>query len=91
MIRKIIRIDEEKCDGCGLCVPSCAEGALRIVNGKAKLVKEAYCDGLGNCLGTAPGVRSPWRRGRLIPSTRRRFRNTWRSRRPPVDARGWPQ
>lgn len=54
MIRKIIRIDEEKCDGCGLCVPSCAEGALKIVKGKAKLVKEAYCDGLGNCLGDCP-------------------------------------
>lgn len=54
MIRKIITIDEEKCDGCGLCVPSCAEGALRIVNGKAKLVKDSFCDGLGNCLGDCP-------------------------------------
>ena len=52
--RQIIKIDEEKCDGCGLCVPSCAEGALAIVNGKAKLVKDAYCDGLGNCLGDCP-------------------------------------
>lgn len=54
MIRKIIRIDEDKCDGCGLCVPACAEGALQIVEGKAKLVKESYCDGLGNCLGDCP-------------------------------------
>jgi ferredoxin len=54
MIRKIISIDEEKCDGCGLCVPSCAEGALQIVNGKAKLVKDSFCDGLGNCLGDCP-------------------------------------
>jgi ferredoxin len=53
-LRKIIRIDEEKCNGCGLCVPSCAEGALQIVNGKAKLVKEQYCDGLGACLGECP-------------------------------------
>ncbi len=53
-LRKIIRIDEEKCNGCGLCVPSCAEGALQIVNGKAKLVKEQYCDGLGTCLGECP-------------------------------------
>ena len=52
--RKIIRIDEGKCDGCGLCVPSCAEGAIRIVDGKARLVAERYCDGLGACLGECP-------------------------------------
>jgi len=52
--RKIIEIDEELCDGCGQCVPSCAEGALEIVNGKAKLVAEVYCDGLGACLGECP-------------------------------------
>ena len=52
--RKIIRIDEEKCDGCGLCVPSCAEGAIRLVDGKARLVAEKYCDGLGACLGECP-------------------------------------
>ena len=54
MHRKIIKIDEEKCDGCGLCVPSCVEGALQIVDGKAKLVSEVYCDGLGACLGECP-------------------------------------
>ena len=53
-VREIIRIDEEKCDGCGKCVPSCAEGALAIVNGKARLVSEVYCDGLGACLGHCP-------------------------------------
>lgn len=53
-IRNIISIDEEKCDGCGLCIPSCAEGALQIVDGKARLVKDIYCDGLGNCLGECP-------------------------------------
>ncbi len=53
-LRAIIRIDEEKCNGCGLCVPACEEGALQIVNGKAKLVSEVYCDGLGNCLGECP-------------------------------------
>ncbi len=53
-VRKIIRIDEEKCDGCGLCVPSCAEGAIQIIDGKAKLVSETYCDGLGACLGECP-------------------------------------
>ena len=52
--RKIVNIDEEKCTGCGLCIPNCAEGALQIVNGKAKLVKEIYCDGLGACLGHCP-------------------------------------
>ncbi len=52
--RKIIEIDEELCDGCGNCVPSCAEGALEIVDGKAKLVADVYCDGLGACLGECP-------------------------------------
>jgi len=52
--RKIIQIDEEKCDGCGQCVPSCAEGAIQIVDGKARLVSEKYCDGLGACLGECP-------------------------------------
>jgi len=52
--RSIVKIDEEKCNGCGLCVPSCAEGALQIIDGKAKLVSEIYCDGLGACLGECP-------------------------------------
>jgi NAD-dependent dihydropyrimidine dehydrogenase PreA subunit len=52
--RKIVRIDEEKCDGCGICVPACAEGAIQIVDGKAKLIREKYCDGLGACLGECP-------------------------------------
>jgi len=54
VVRKIVKIDEEKCNGCGACVPGCAEGALQIVNGKAKLVSEVYCDGLGACLGECP-------------------------------------
>ena len=54
VMRKIIEIDEEKCDGCGNCVPSCAEGAIQIIDGKAKVVKEAFCDGLGACLGECP-------------------------------------
>ena len=52
--RMIVRIDEDKCNGCGQCVTACAEGALEIVDGKAKLVSESYCDGLGACLGTCP-------------------------------------
>jgi Pyruvate/2-oxoacid:ferredoxin oxidoreductase delta subunit len=53
-VRKIVRIDEEKCNGCGVCVPACAEGAIQIIDGKAKLVSEIYCDGLGACLGECP-------------------------------------
>nr|WP_320009768.1 4Fe-4S dicluster domain-containing protein [uncultured Desulfobulbus sp.] len=52
--RKIIEIDDELCDGCGQCVPDCAEGSLRIVNGKARLVADKLCDGLGACLGSCP-------------------------------------
>lgn len=52
--RPIIHIDEEKCTGCGLCVPACEEGALAIVDGKARIVKEIFCDGLGACLGDCP-------------------------------------
>ncbi|RLI45237.1 4Fe-4S ferredoxin [Candidatus Bathyarchaeota archaeon] len=54
VLRSIIKIDEEKCTGCGLCVPACAEGAIQIIDGKAKLVSEKYCDGLGACLGECP-------------------------------------
>lgn len=54
MIRQIIQIDEEKCNGCGLCTHACKEAALGIVNGKAKLLREDFCDGLGNCLPACP-------------------------------------
>jgi len=53
-VRSIVKIDGERCNGCGLCVPSCAEGALKIIDGKACLVSEKYCDGLGACLGECP-------------------------------------
>jgi len=52
--RQVIKIDEEKCDGCGLCAEACHEGAIRIIDGKAKLVSDSYCDGLGDCIGECP-------------------------------------
>ncbi|MBD3278120.1 MAG: 4Fe-4S ferredoxin [Candidatus Aegiribacteria sp.] len=54
MKRKIIHIDEERCDGCGICADACHEGAIEIINGKAKLVRDSYCDGLGDCIGPCP-------------------------------------
>ena len=54
MIREIVKIDENKCNGCGLCVPNCHEGALQIIDGKARLISELMCDGLGACLGHCP-------------------------------------
>lgn len=54
MIRKIIQIDEEKCNGCGACASACHEGAIGMVDGKAKLLRDDYCDGLGDCLPTCP-------------------------------------
>ena len=54
MIRRIIHIDEEKCNGCGRCVHACHEGAIDLVNGKARLMREHYCDGLGDCLPSCP-------------------------------------
>ncbi len=52
--RNMVHIDEEKCDGCGQCIPNCAEGALQIIDGKARIVDDSYCDGLGACLGHCP-------------------------------------
>ena len=54
MIRKIIKINEEKCNGCGACAAACHEGAIEMVNGKAHLTREDYCDGLGDCLPACP-------------------------------------
>lgn len=65
MIRKIIHIDEEKCNGCGICATACHEGAIDIIDGKAKLVREHFCDGFGDCLDV---LREP----SLLKSGRRR-------------------
>ncbi len=54
MIREIIHIDEEKCNGCGLCIPNCPEGALQVIDGKARLLSDLFCDGLGACIGYCP-------------------------------------
>lgn len=80
MIRKIIHIDEEKCNGCGLCATACHEGAIDIINGKAKLVRENFCDGFGDCLPAAPPVPLPLKSGKPPPTTRRRCRKTKRRR-----------
>ncbi len=53
-MRKVVKIDQDKCNGCGLCVPNCAEGAIQIIDGKARLLADNLCDGLGNCLGKCP-------------------------------------
>ena len=53
-VHKIVKIDHEKCDGCGQCIVNCPEGALALVDGKARVVQESYCDGLGACIGTCP-------------------------------------
>ena len=54
MKRKIIKIDESKCNGCGECIPNCPEGALQIIDGKARLISDLFCDGLGACIGECP-------------------------------------
>ena len=54
MLRNIVKIDEDKCNGCGLCVSACHEGAIELINGKARLIRDDYCDGLGDCLPSCP-------------------------------------
>ena len=80
MIRKIIHIDEEKCNGCGLCATACHEGAIDIINGKAKLVRENFCDALATACRAAPPVPLPLKSGKLPLTTRQRCRRTKRKK-----------
>ena len=80
MIRKIIHIDEEKCNGCGLCATACHEGAIDIINGKAKLVRENFCDGLAIACRAVPPEPSPLKNGKPPLTMRRRCRKTKRKR-----------
>lgn len=72
MKRQIIEIDEKKCNGCGLCIPGCPEGALQIIDGKARLVSDLFCDGLGACLGECPegAIRTIEREAQAYDETR---------------------
>lgn len=72
MIRRIIHIDQDKCNGCGACARACHEGAIDMVDGKAKLMREHYCDGWGTACRPVPPGPLPLRSGRPPPMTRRR-------------------
>ena len=90
MIRKIIHIDEEKCNGCGACVTACHEGAIGLVNGKAKLMRDDYCDGFGDCLPGCPTGASPLKSARLRRMTSRPCWRTSRKRPLPLLPRHTP-
>ena len=70
MIRRIIQIDEDKCNGCGACANACHEGAIGMVNGKAKLLRDDYCDGLGDCQPARPVPLLLWN-GKLLLTTKK--------------------
>ena len=76
MVRRIIEIDRDKCNGCGACAEACHEGAIAMVDGKAQLMRDDYCDGLGDCLPTCPTVPSPLWSGRPPPTMRK---PSWRT------------
>ena len=76
MIRRVIQIDEEKCNGCGACAKACHEGAIGMVNGKAKLMRDDYCDGLGDCLPASQRTPYPLLSEKLPPMTKRQWKKT---------------
>lgn len=73
MIRKIIKIDKEKCNGCGACAAACHEGAIEMIDGKAELIRENFCDGLGDCLPACPADAISFGNGKLLLMTRRLY------------------
>ena len=76
MIRQIIKIDEEKCNGCGLCASACHEGAIQMIGGKAKLIRDDYCDGLETAFQCVRPAPSPLKTGRPRTTTKRQFLKT---------------
>jgi len=74
MIRKILRVDEEKCNGCGIYVNAYHKGALQLIDGKARLVFESYCDAIGDCLTECPTEPLPLRKGKLPTMTRKQLK-----------------
>jgi len=94
MLREIVTIDEELCDGCGLCVPACEEGAIRVVDGKARLVASRLCDGLGACLGHCPRGAIRIERHEAEPfseaAVREHLRGGETVRTPQSELRQWP-
>lgn len=77
MIRKIIQIDQEKCNGCRACVDACHEGAIAMVDGKAHLMRDDYCDGLGDCLPTVRPGPLPSSNAKPLTTTKRPSKSTW--------------
>ena len=75
MIRKIIHIDQEKCNGCGACAKACHEGAIQMIEGKARLIREDYCDGLGTACQPAPPEPLLLKSGRRPPTTTPPYKN----------------
>jgi MinD superfamily P-loop ATPase len=94
--RKIIEIDDEKCTGCGLCIPNCPEGALQVIDGKVRLVSDLFCDGLGACIGYCPegAIRvvereaQPYDECRVMANIARQGANTIRARRDASNSTG---
>ena len=89
MVRKIIHIDEEACNGCGICAAACHEGAIGMVDGKAKLLREDYCDGLGDCLPASGGVEQEVEAAALAESLNRFLESLPQEKRVLVVRRYW--